>query len=613
VAHAPGRRATRDGFQVLTGARGAWPAAFAVAALALIVRLPTLRQPLVEAHGFRQTQTAYTALLFHEHGIDLLHPQIPVLGQPWALPFEFPLFQAIASFVMDLGVGPDLAMRSTGLAFFLITALLLFGFVRSHAGEIEALASLCFFAFSPFSLIWSRTSLMEYMATAGAIAWCWAALSYRRDRGWVFLASAVAAGSVACLVKITSAAFWVAPILLAPAVRSDAARGLRAWVRARVDVGLAAIVVVPLAVTAVWVRYSDHVKAENLQGRHLTSSALETWNYGTLAQRLDQGSYLNILDRIDPNITGGVIWGGLMLVALALASRRALWIGIAITIVAPIATFFNLYTVHEYYLCAVTPAIAMLLGVGLVSLARAWGASDKTLPIATAAALALWAATTLWLTHPYWSLAYSHISAANNETLATATGLAENSAPNDLVVMDGYDWSPEILYYARRRGTMLRWPEPAVLRSVAPTYRVMVTADPIHGYLQVLREFYWIEPVGSNILRMSTTRRGLPPADVQATTTAAPAHGRPLLGQRSLSCASGSSLTIPGGRGTAWISVAGGLPDTARIVVGAGLAALPAVAAIALPPRSADHLRGPESLTCTGVSSIDVTGVSVVG
>lgn len=61
--------------------------------LAAFVRLPTLDQPLVEAHAFRQTQTAYTALLFHEQGVDLLHPKLPVMGEPFEVPFELPLFR----------------------------------------------------------------------------------------------------------------------------------------------------------------------------------------------------------------------------------------------------------------------------------------------------------------------------------------------------------------------------------------------------------------------------------------------------------------------------------------------------------------------------------------
>ena len=44
------------------------------------MRLTTLSQPLVEAHSFRQTQTAYTALLYHREGINLLQTPLPIFG-----------------------------------------------------------------------------------------------------------------------------------------------------------------------------------------------------------------------------------------------------------------------------------------------------------------------------------------------------------------------------------------------------------------------------------------------------------------------------------------------------------------------------------------------------
>ncbi len=101
----------------LSGAT-ALEAAFVAAILAafVVVVAPTLGQPLLERHAFRQTQTAYTARIFHEQGIDLIHPKLPVLGEPFEVPFEFPLFQAAASLVMDVGVRDDVAMRLTGPA-----------------------------------------------------------------------------------------------------------------------------------------------------------------------------------------------------------------------------------------------------------------------------------------------------------------------------------------------------------------------------------------------------------------------------------------------------------------------------------------------------------------
>ena len=81
----------------------------AILATYLALVAPTLGRPLLESHAFRQTQTAYTARIYHEQGIDLLHPRLPVLGEPFEVPFEFPLFQAAASIAMDLG------MRTTRL------------------------------------------------------------------------------------------------------------------------------------------------------------------------------------------------------------------------------------------------------------------------------------------------------------------------------------------------------------------------------------------------------------------------------------------------------------------------------------------------------------------
>jgi hypothetical protein len=53
----------------------------------------TLNQPLIDRHEFRQTQTALSAL-FMQPGLEgLLNYETPVLGAPWSIPFEFPLFQ----------------------------------------------------------------------------------------------------------------------------------------------------------------------------------------------------------------------------------------------------------------------------------------------------------------------------------------------------------------------------------------------------------------------------------------------------------------------------------------------------------------------------------------
>src|ERR1051326_4582462 len=48
--------------------------------------------PIVERHGWRQTQTALTAFWI-ARGSPLLNYETPVFGPPWNFPLEFPLYQ----------------------------------------------------------------------------------------------------------------------------------------------------------------------------------------------------------------------------------------------------------------------------------------------------------------------------------------------------------------------------------------------------------------------------------------------------------------------------------------------------------------------------------------
>ena len=148
----------------------------------LVMHLPTLGAPLVDRHPFRQTQTAFTARIFHEDGIDLLHPKLPILGAPWEVPFEFPAFQAVASLVMDVGVPEDTALRATGLASFLLAAALLWLLVRRQAGWLAGTVALAVFLFSPLGISWGRASLMEYTAIAASLGFALSGLRWREGR-----------------------------------------------------------------------------------------------------------------------------------------------------------------------------------------------------------------------------------------------------------------------------------------------------------------------------------------------------------------------------------------------------------------------------------------------
>src|SRR5439155_26885352 len=125
------------------------------------------------------------ALIYHQQGIDLTRTPLPVLGPPYDVPFEFPIFQGIASLVMNV-VRPDVAMRLTALASFCLAAALLWLLVRRQAGATPAAIALAFFLFTPFGIVWSRGSLIEYSASAAALGFVLAAILWRAGRGRAF-------------------------------------------------------------------------------------------------------------------------------------------------------------------------------------------------------------------------------------------------------------------------------------------------------------------------------------------------------------------------------------------------------------------------------------------
>jgi hypothetical protein len=449
---------------------------FPVAAivLAVAIHLPTFDQPLLDAHGFRQTQTAYTARVFRTDGIDLFHAKLPILGPPWEVPFEFPLFQAGAALVMDAGVPEDRALRVTAFASFILAAVLLYVLVRGQAGSLGAGVALAAFLFSPFGLLWSREALIEYLAVAACLLFAIAGLRWR-DRGsraWYLLG--LLAGSVAMLVKITTGFFWVVPFGLL-GFRHDADTGRRGS-----RLASAALVILPLAIGLAWTRYADGIKAATPATAVLTSSALIDWNLGTLAQRLDPAAWA---DAFKPVIllAGGLILPFVVIVAARFAVVRGqirFWVWMAIALVAPILVFFNLYVVHDYYTAAITPAAAVMFG-GAAAQIASWR-SRWARPVLIGAALT-WIVVGI-LRSGYWTPMYEPVVDLSG-ALPLAAQIERETQPDQRVAIIGRDWSPEILYYAHRWGWMVTgdtWPPGLLGQLLADGYAAYRCPPPEH-------------------------------------------------------------------------------------------------------------------------------------
>jgi hypothetical protein len=565
---------------------------------------PTLGRPLLEKHAFRQTQTAYTARVFHEEGIDLLHPRTPVLGEPFEIPFEFPLFQAGAAIAMHLGLEDDRAMRTTALTCFLATALLLFGLVRHVAGRAAAIGTIFAFTFTPFALVWSRASMIEYLATAGGVGFAWALISWRESRGVLPAALALVAGLVGMLVKPTTAIFWVAPGL---AYRPGGERAQRSrWI----DPWTAAIVLLPIVAAVAWTRHADAIKAASDTTAWLTSSNLREWNFGTLDHRLDPRTWDVIGRRAITFVYALILLLPAAAIAIVRSRQRLFWLAVVSAALLPPLVFTNLYFQHDYYLAAVTPAVAAVIGLGASFLWRFLTLRGAPRVVVVAVGLLLvW--STLELGRGYWLRIHGGYD--DPQVLPLAREIRTLTGPDDRVATIGLGWSPAVLYYAHRRGHMVVAENERFAYDLIHDqgYRHIVVAYPGDTDLTFLSRWRWLGALGQHTFAVADSPAELPAATFVGSSDTASVgpyleSGRPLI-QDDFRLTCGKRVTVPaGGHGT-WLTLKQP-PAQARISVSDDLVALPARTHVFVAAELAS--RGSIGLLCYGVPALTVLRVA---
>jgi hypothetical protein len=444
-----------------------WGLFLTVVGCVIWFHLPSMSQPLLELHSFRQTQTAWTALIFHQQGIDLFHPIVPVFGPPWYVPFEFPLFQAIGALIMDAGVAPDLAMRSLGLASFILTMFILWRLVARLAGEAAGIIAVLALAVSGLGLLWARSSMIEYFVVAASLAMLYGALRWHESTHWAWWGLALGAGVVAMLVKPTTAVMYL-PVVLAlgwMGWRAGSARPLHKPLL--YASALLALLAVPLLFGGLWTIYADKIKGASPFTADQTSAALSQWNFGTLEQRLNPDTWKLIGGRVDELVLGGAtfIWIPLGFIASLWLKHRLFTVAwLAGGFIGPLV-FVNLYWIHDYYLIALSPMAAAAVGIGSVWTFRKW--KWVLPPVLGIVLLVAWVTTVQRATH-YWAIQFYDTHAGEHH-LEAAEYIDQRSNPGDLIVMVGRGWNPATFYYAQRWGLMLEGDEQQQLeRALGP-------------------------------------------------------------------------------------------------------------------------------------------------
>ena len=401
---------------------------------------------------YRQTHTAITALFIQrEHNFSLAYPT-PLLGKPWSIPYEFPLYQwSVVQLANTTGLPLTQSARAvSATCFYLALPAIWLLLGRLGVARIRRLLVLGLVLSCPLYIFYARAFLIETMALMFSL-WFLAAFVNaveRRHLGWLVLANVAGAG--AGLVKVTTFLLYLLPAgacALSWLWRERPGRW-RPFLRAAG--WIAAATAVPFAVTLAWLKYADGLKALNLSGRQLMSGAMQSYHFGTWQTRLSPALWQSFGTTLVTNIAP---LATLLLLAGVLAvtggGRWRKWIygGLLLFAAGPLI-FPLLYSWHEYYFVANSIPLLAATGLALCALFE----SSRPRWLVWSAVLAI-LASQLWC---YRQQLYPVQQTVNQGGSGLTAWLHDITGPDDVLIIAGEDWAPMIPYYAQRRALMIR-------------------------------------------------------------------------------------------------------------------------------------------------------------
>lgn len=348
--------------------------------ISVILRVASILVPIGnERHSFRQAETAIVVQNFLNDGCSFLHYQIPVLGQPWEIPFEFPIYQAVVYGVMKMlnQTNIDLWCRIVSLFIFYLSALVLYKVTSLVADKQVSLCVCGVYLYSPFTILWSRAALIDYMSVLFALLYVYGMYSWLIDRKRGKIIVAFVFGCAAYLLKGTTMfpyVFLLAFLILDYFIKSIKGdkneltlSGIKKFVSQNIVmmILLGIVCTVPVIPGIVWTKYADMVKANSIYTDVLTSSALKYWNYGSPQQKLDWNNWKVILKRLLDFMGGWFPFLFLLGNYVIFRSRKYTFVLISclFSVIFTIGILFNLYYVHDYYIIAISPHLSIALGI----------------------------------------------------------------------------------------------------------------------------------------------------------------------------------------------------------------------------------------------------------
>lgn len=429
---------------------------------------------IMEEHSFRQTQTALTARSLME-GHSVFSYEMPLLGKPWALPLEFPIYQWSAVKVHQwFGVPLEQAGRYVARASFYLALIPIFLLLQAIGISIRGrIVAAILFLLSPIYLYWSRTMMIEMTAMMLSLYYAGFSAKAFQKNSKLWLGFAAFAGIFGALIKATTfATFGVLVFALFVYFRKQLfGWKIKEWLDRSAIVQLAFTCAIPLVFGIIWARYTENVRALNpLAEGFITGEYFFNWNFGGLDLRLNGDFWNNIFRRSLHDAIGHRTT--FMISLLLMAWQRRYWrfyvLFLGLFLFSPLL-FANLHFVHNYYLCANAIFLIIALAITVVTFL------DKR-DFRRYIGIIFFIFASFYAVRDYHKVAYHLQKADRGDLSASGDALDKFLPPGDIILVYGADWIPTYTYYSRRKSIMNRWPKPitdpqmqAALRNLGET------------------------------------------------------------------------------------------------------------------------------------------------
>jgi hypothetical protein len=443
--------------------------AFAVAAIAVFITMRYEGQPLLEHEAWRQTQTALTSYWMMREGWSLAY-QTPVLGYPWEIPLEFPIYQAIVAFIAALGNFPlDPVGRWISLVF--LIACLWPAWQISRRLGLPSMAVWIFAILllsSPIYLFYGRNFLMEtatlFFTLASipyAIDLCDARPKATSALWFVFFTT------LGMLQKITTTLPITAVLFVILAVAHFRQEGLSFPPRRRLLL-LAAAFGAPLLITTFWFQYANAFRTLNplmTEINHTNAGMIRSWFSGN-DLRLNPEVLRSIFWERMFKHNGAGIFGLATLLLGFLVGDKSIRIIIAAALVmfaVPVLMFIPHHYFLDYYQVSAAAYMLGAIAVALTAALRTYGKSTL-LPAVVCTAFAI--SNYFYFSRAYGAYLRQDITEKNNATLAVSRYIKEHTPSDTGIVVFGLwakgglvpvnSWSSEMAYYSERKALTVR-------------------------------------------------------------------------------------------------------------------------------------------------------------